>query len=267
MKLISLNTYGGRFFEPIMEFIKQNSADTDIFCFQELLHNEKDMVEVGLFRANFFSEISRALPEFTGTFAPVQPGVYPHGDTTHEIAFGLGILINKKFSIKNSGNFFIVGNELSYITGQVTTLPYKAQFIQLSIEDKSLTVCNVHGTAFPSDKLDNPARLEQSKKILDFIASQDGEKIITGDFNLFPETDSIKIFEKERLNNLVKDFNIKTTRGSLIKKLHPEYIKPDGTMQEFADYTFISSGIKPTNYTVPDLPISDHLPLILEFKI
>ncbi len=41
MKLITLNTNGGRVFEPLMNFIKTHSSDTDIFCFQEVF-NGKD---------------------------------------------------------------------------------------------------------------------------------------------------------------------------------------------------------------------------------
>ncbi len=267
MKLISLNTYGGRFFEPIIEFIKQNSVDTDIFCFQELLHTEKNITKIGEFRANFFLEISRALPGFKGNFVPVQPGVYPDGDTTDDISFGLGIFIKNKFNIQNSGDFFIAGDKHSYIAGQLTTLPFKMQYIQLLIDNQTLTICDVHGTAFPIDKLDSDQRIEQSKKILDFVNNLPGEKIITGDFNLFPNTKSIGMFEENGFKNLVKDYNIQTTRGSLIKKLHPEYFTNGRIPQEFADYTFVSPGIQVKNYTVPDLPISDHLPLIMEFEI
>lgn len=267
MKLISLNTYGGRFFEPVMEFIKQHSTDTDIFCFQELLHTTSDTINIAEFRANFFSEISQALPEFKGTFVPVQPGAYPGGDTTPDIIFGLGIFIKNKFEIKKTGDFYIVGHEQSFQTGIQNTLPFKAQFHQLSIAKKLLTICNVHGTAWPVDKLDSEERLAQSKKILDLVNNLPGEKIITGDFNLFPNTKSIGLFEENGFKNLVKDFNIQTTRGSLIKKLHPEYFADGRVFQEFADYTFVSPGIQVRDYTVPDLPISDHLPLILEFEI
>ncbi len=266
MKLISLNTYCGYFFEPLMAFIEKNSADTDIFCLQELLHNENNNFHSGPFRANFFSEISRVLKNFEGIFVPVQRGVNPAGDTDKNVYFGLGIFIKNKFKVQNSGDFFIVGNGHSYVKGKETTLPFKMQYLQFLIGKNLLTICNVHGTAWPVNKLDSDERLEQSKKILNFVNKQPGEKIITGDFNLFPQTKSVTIFEDAGFCNLVKNFNISTTRGSLIKKMHPEYYVAGRIFQEFADYTFVSPGIKVKNYTVPDLPLSDHLPLILEFN-
>lgn len=267
MKLISLNTYGGYFFEPLMDFIRLHSKNTDIFCFQELLDTPDNIKHTTKFRANFFSEISRALPEHTGIFAPVQHGFTPGGDTKDNVDFGLGMFIKNKFNTQNIGDLFIVGNENSYTIGETQSLPFKMQHAQLLIENQLLTICNTHGTAWPINKLDSDERLEQSKKIIDFLNSQSGEKIITGDFNLFPETKSIKMFEESNFHNLIKDYNIKSTRGTLVKQLHPEYADTPAGFQEFADYTFVSSGIKPNNYFVPDLPISDHLPLILEFSI
>ncbi|MBI5221501.1 MAG: endonuclease/exonuclease/phosphatase family protein [Candidatus Magasanikbacteria bacterium] len=267
MKLLSLNTYCGYFFEPLMAFIEKNATDTDIFCFQELMHNDENHFHSGPFRANFFSEISKVLKDFQGIFAPVQPGVNPDGDTDENIYFGLGIFIKNKFKIQNNGDFFIVGDEQSYVKGQEKTLPFKIQYAQFIIGKKLFTICNVHGTAWPVNKLDSDERLEQSQKILSFVNKQLGEKIITGDFNLFPQTKSVTIFEEAGFRNLVKDFNISSTRGSLIKKMHPEYYAVGRVFQEFADYTFVSPGIEVKKYSVPDLPLSDHLPLILEFNI
>ena len=36
MKLVSLNTWGGKAYKPLIDFIKQQARDTDIFCFQEV---------------------------------------------------------------------------------------------------------------------------------------------------------------------------------------------------------------------------------------
>jgi len=265
MKIISLNTYGGCFFEPLIDFISQHQ-DSDFFCFQELLNTQKDIIKCEQFRANFFEEINKVLPNFSGTFSTVQSGVVPVGDTDKAIDFGLGLFFKNDFLVKSQGDAFIVGNEKSYEYGKNYTLPFKMQWADFEIDGKILTVVNVHGTAFPFNKLDTPERLEQSQRILDLIKQKPGEKIIMGDFNLFPNTKSISLFEEAGLKNLIKDFNITTTRGSLVRQLHPEYGQNPNGWQEFADYTFVSSGIKVKSFNVPDLPLSDHLPMILEFS-
>jgi endonuclease/exonuclease/phosphatase family metal-dependent hydrolase len=43
--------------------------------------------------------------------------------------------------------------------------------------------------------------------------------------------------------------------------------KPFYGKQPFADYIFITPDIKVKNFEVPDLEISDHLPMILDFDI
>jgi exonuclease III len=36
MKIITLNTWGGKIYKELMDFVNKNK-DTDIFCFQEIL--------------------------------------------------------------------------------------------------------------------------------------------------------------------------------------------------------------------------------------
>lgn len=267
MKLISLNTFGGTFFEPLMAYIREEASDTDIFCFQEILDTKGDIQESMGARANLFAEISEALPGFNGFFSPVQMNFVPAGPTDDNIEFGLAIFINKNIPIHSTGNFFLYGQQNALLPSDITTLPTEAQYVQFFVDKKMVTVCNVHGTAWPGDKLDSSIRLEQTRKILAFVNNQPGEKIICGDFNLFPNTRSVEQFEESGFCNLIKEYNIQTTRGSLIKKIHPEYANTPGGFQEFADYTFVTPGISVTSFDVPDLPISDHLPMVVEFDV
>jgi endonuclease/exonuclease/phosphatase family metal-dependent hydrolase len=81
--------------------------------------------------------------------------------------------------------------------------------------------------------------------------------VLIGDFNLLPETESVRLLEAG-LSNLVIERAIPSTRS----RLNPYY----GTPQEqpHADYAFISPGLRVTGFEVPDVAISDHLPLILD---
>lgn len=87
-----------------------------------------------------------------------------------------------------------------------------------------------------------------------------GGKVLCGDFNLLPQTKSIAMLEG-RMRNLIKEYNIKTTRS----KLNPYHGTP--TEQHFADYVFVSEDIKVLDFKVPEAEVSDHLPMILEFEI
>ena len=125
--------------------------------------------------------------------------------------------------------------------------------------DKEISVSNFHGIPFPGNKLDTDKRLTEVKRTKEIIFSKGESQILVGDFNLLPETQSIKIFEED-MRNLIKEFNIQITRSTL----SPFYGRPD--FQKFADYTFVSPDVRVKNFTVPDVEVSDHLPMILEFS-
>ena len=38
MKIISLNTFGGTYFNHLMEFAGEHAETTDVFCFQEMFY-------------------------------------------------------------------------------------------------------------------------------------------------------------------------------------------------------------------------------------
>lgn len=265
MKLISLNVYGGYFFESFLSFVKENISDTDFFCFQEILNTPEKLPTGAAPYLRTFSELENILLGFTGFFFPAQDNYEPIANGKSEASCGLAIFVNKKIAIHGKGDFFIRNQRNSFISPDIATFPNNVGYVQLNIGGKILTICNVYGTSTPGDKLDTPERLLQSQKILDFISNQLGEKIIVGDFNLLPDTRSINVFEEAGFRNLIKEFDISTTRGSLIKKMKPELGVGEYGWQEFADYTFVSSGINPLQFSVPDLPISDHLPMVLEF--
>ncbi len=267
MKLISLNTWGGCLFESLITFIKDNAKNTDFFCFQEILHTPDSSMDVQTPNHHLFSEVTNILPDFTGFFAAAQDNYESITNGPSEATLGLAIFVKKKYVINDKGDFFINNQRNSFVPPDYATMPNNLSYIQLNIGGKHLTICNVYGAACPVNKLDSPDRILQSQKILNFVLSQPGEKIIAGDFNLLPNTKSIYMFEENGFHNLIKDFNIFTTRGSTIKKLKPELGTGEYGWQEFADYTFVSSGVKTIEFLVPDLPISDHLPMILEFKI
>jgi endonuclease/exonuclease/phosphatase family metal-dependent hydrolase len=105
-----------------------------------------------------------------------------------------------------------------------------------------------------SIKTDTEAKIEQSNKILELTEKTNGKKVIIGDFNLLPNTKSIQMIGEE-YTDLIKKFDIKSTRSSLYTK----------TLR-YSDYTFTYKEIEVIDFSVPDLNVSDHLPLLLHFR-
>ncbi|NQW58861.1 MAG: endonuclease/exonuclease/phosphatase family protein [Polynucleobacter sp.] len=124
--------------------------------------------------------------------------------------------------------------------------------------NKTYNLINYHGIALPGHKNDTKSRIKASRLIIKCLNSLDGHKIIGGDFNLNPESKSIRMFEQAGYLNLIKEYNIKTTRNNNAWKLYP-----DGK-QYYADYTLVDSDLKINSFDVINTQISDHLPMVLD---
>lgn len=262
MKVVSLNTFSGYFFPALSDFIVQHAPTTDVFMFQEVYNAPLNIPDIEGHHTKLFSEIQELLPEFFGIFFEAKKErVWEENGVPIDVPFGNATFVRRSIAIVGSDFLHLSSvNETHFSKGS-------ALITRLQANESFFTVCNVHGCAAPVDKRDCPERIEASQEIIDFLETIDGHKIIGGDFNLFPDTRSIEIFEESGFKNLIIDYGISTTRGTLLKQMHPEYGTPPNKFQEFADYTFVSPGVRVRSFEVPDLPISDHLPMILEFDI
>ena len=261
MKLICLNTWGGRIYEPLMKFVREQSESTDIFCFQEVYRSPRKDIEISnKTRVHILDELAAALPGFNYVFHPIVSGIDDSGPVDFEIEIGQAEFVKKSIPIVSSGEVQI------YLPGDKTMrdvyefMPRNFGYSKTIHEGKPLTIINLHGLTYKTDdKLDNPKRLEQSRVIKEFAIKEKGEVIICGDFNILPQAESITMFD-DSFTELVKKYNIQSTR-SKISKWH-------GTPGEykFSDYVFVSPSIEITDFKVPDVEVSDHLPLIMEFR-
>ncbi|MBI2039979.1 endonuclease/exonuclease/phosphatase family protein [Candidatus Microgenomates bacterium] len=261
MKLISLNTYGGKYFKPLINFIRQFESDIDIFCFQEVFSTTSNFKQFPEYRANLLEEISKILPEFNYFFNPVMEELDTYANPVDfDLKHGLAIFVKKDILLKNYQTFFLYKDSVvKIIKKDFSDIPVNIQLLSFIKKDTEFIVCNFHGTAYPGSKLDTSQRIEQSQKIMDLLKEKVGAKIVVGDFNLMPNTQSVNILEKD-LINLIKEYNIDKTRS----RLSPFYGKSD--FQKFADYTFVTNDVNVEKFEVPEVEISDHLPMILEFS-
>jgi endonuclease/exonuclease/phosphatase family metal-dependent hydrolase len=262
MKLISLNTWGGgKIFEPLIEFIESHRDSTDILCFQEMSSSpEPGQDEDDTGKQDLFERLENILPDHKGYFAATMEH-WHWRPRDYQVAMGNAIFVHKNLEVIENGEVFIRGqknalNVTEALQGNWFSMPRVLQFVQIKNSDVPLNIFNYHGIWHTSGKGDMPERHEQSDKILKVMEGFEGRKILCGDFNLEMNTESVRKLE-ENMRNLVKDFKIETTRSDL-------YPKKD--LMPYADYTFVTPDIKVEKFSVPNEPISDHLPMILEFN-
>lgn len=128
------------------------------------------------------------------------------------------------------------------------------QHVQVVINGKKLNLLNHHGHHIDSHKLGDDETMRQVTQIIEYIKNLEGSVILCGDFNLSPESESIKAIN-EKLVNLSVEHKLKTTRSKLTDK------------NEVCDYIFVSHGIKVNDFFMDDTIISDHNALILDFDL
>lgn len=258
MKIISLNIAFGEKLQPLLEFIKTNSFETDIFCFQEVLFGkDRSFSKENHARLNIFSEIQGILPDFDSNvfLAPLKAIYIKNELLPKDVRPGMAIFYRKKLNIINLGGYKTYKGEVEGMSyGAMVT--GNCQWIEIREDDReSFLINHIHGIyQIDTNKRDTEARKIQSQTIINFFNSQKGKKLLIGDFNLLPDTTSIEILESN-MRNLIKEFKITNTRSRFYEK-----------SIRYADYAFISRDVIVNEFKVLEDQVSDHLPLELEFE-
>jgi len=252
MKIITLNAWCGRAGSSVYDFF-ETYKDIDIFCLQEVdLDGSKfgtDVTGVNPPAGDpfLFRSIQDILPDHHGFFAPILSSWW-----------GNAIFISNELyrNVTAYGEVLVSDEQQKYMTYD-TWFRRSLQWVDFSKDGKEYTLINYHGLwEKEKGKDDSSDRLGQSQNIIDFMKTKDERKIIlTGDFNLSPDTKSLKMFSDFGLVDLIDIYNITDTRTSLYQKEN-----------RFADYTFVSSEIKIEEFKVLPDEVSDHAPLYLAIK-
>lgn len=224
VKLISLNTWAGRAGkEGLLDFFRRHK-DADIFCLQEMWeggHHHAprwgDNIDTSL-----LTNIGKVLNEHVSFFRP-----------HYHDWWGLAIFAKKNLKIQQEGELFVYKEKKDSWGDDAVNHARNIQYLTLDTPKGLRTAVNFHGLWTGGEKDDTDERLLQSDNILRFLKTLSHPYVLCGDFNLLPETQSLKKLENAGMRNLIKEFAIISTRSS-------HYKKP----ARFADYTLVSDGVK-----------------------
>lgn len=253
MKLITLNIWGGKLFQPFLEFIKEYSDSVDVFCFQEIYRSPTDKVIGREMHSNIYGEIGKILTNHQGYFATHLVGYDLNGKVNFPLEDGLAIFISKEIQVNECKDIFIYRSGFELLNDDVKTIPRNLQYVSFSFNKNDYLVSHFHGIWYPKTKVDTKDRIKQSQIINGFLSSKKERKILCGDFNLLPNTQSMKMLENG-MKNLIKEYNIPTTRNKHYKR-----------EEKHADYILTSLDVNIKNFKVLNIEASDHLPLLLQF--
>ncbi len=136
-------------------------------------------------------------------------------------------------------------------------LPRLLQRVVVEFSNFALNIYNVHGPWNLRGEKDTEKRLKMSEIITKEVANKN-KVILAGDFNVRPQTKTIKNIEVY-LKNVFKN-GLETT-------FNMKYKTDPGYATAVVDMVFVSPDIQVVEYYCPQVDISDHLPLIAVFDI
>lgn len=253
MKIVTLNTWGGRAGrEGLLAFFEKYKNEVDVFCLQEVWSAPYDTYEghaAGGLAISHDHVMVYGLQEITAVLHDHAPYFRPHLLND----YGLAMFVRKDLSLQEEGELFVYRQKGYVPDGDLGNHARNIQYAMFNAQKEQCTVINFHGLWNGKGKTDSEDRLRQSENIITFLKTINVPYVLCGDFNLLPDTQSIRMFEEFGLRNLITEYGITSTRTS-------HYTKPE----KYADYIFVSEGITVSDFRVLPEEVSDHAALLVE---
>ncbi len=250
-RFVTLNIFnGGRLLQNAIDFL--TDTNPDIFFIQEAYDGD-DPTHEPRFRTT--EVISAAFPEYFSHFCPV------YLDTRGvEGPIEDGQVIYSRYPLSNVSSHFLdipYGEYSQDDWGDFTQFPAMIQYADVLIGATSIRLANVHGPVNYDGKLDDGRRRKMRDSILKYTAGYE-RVIAAGDFNMQPETKTIDALE-ERFVNIFK--------GELRSTFNMKHKERPGYATAVVDMVLATPNLMVTNHHCPDVDVSDHMPLVVDFKL
>lgn len=264
-RILCLNAWGGRFQPELTAYLAASEAD--VICLQEVIHTPAPPAPMLRYRddgmdlpqrADMFDDLRRALPGYHATFCPAARGALWHGSDRVETWWGLATFVRRAVPVIAQAQGFVhggfgpdgFGDHPRSRTGH-------ALRVWADALDGAVSLAQMHGLRDLGGKHDTPARTAQAHrfaKMLRHVAEPDDLRLACGDFNVLPDSETLRILAADGLTELVTSHGHPGTRTR-------HYTKP----QPFADYMAISDPSRIAAFhVVRDPDVSDHCPLVLD---
>jgi endonuclease/exonuclease/phosphatase family metal-dependent hydrolase len=268
MKLLSLNV---ALFETnndlLLKFLSEQKFD--ILCLQEVSEKIDSSADPDFISKNYIDKATLNLKySFFGQTLLAHDFHLKnfHQKENFDYDFGgylqSGNYLKSKFKIINKSSVFVKGNrsqiEITDWSGWPKDQNKAVQVVDLQLPNlKKLRILNYHGI-WTKEKIGNEETLKACQKILALAKEVDYSTIIVGDFNLFPDTESMQVFYNDFVS-LVDKYDIQTTR--------PKSNELSNLKRNVVDFVLVSRDIKVNSFAVLNSDVSDHLPLVLDFEV
>lgn len=250
IKLISINVYvGGKIWDNLVNFIK--SEDPDILLLQEVFNGTNPTLPKNYRTYQEFKKLGFMSSSFEQAFIyEDERGLTPEGNA-----------IFSKFEIADSKMYFLNPSDFAQCYKDIPenwpVLPRIAQQCEIIHEDQKINVVNVQGIWDLAG--DNPS--EAREKMISLILENTRDLknvIIAGDTNANINNPVLNMLEE--VYQPVFGAELKST-FNMLHKTNPGYATAA------VDLMFISKDVQIISKAVPQVDVSDHLPVVVELEL
>ncbi len=247
LKIISFNTWYSKFWSKMVPYLQ--SVNADIICLQEVSRNWPNF---GLEKVDVVEKITQALPGYSCVYAPILARV-------------------EKGIVQDLGNLTlckrnIVQKKIHYLFQQPDWKidDYENQArnmveVQLDCDGELLSIFNTH-LSYSARFVDSPRKILESQKMKKIIEKRE-HAILCGDLNSPPNS---KVIEELRSILPRGDYSSEFTFAKYPFDYNGFHVS---SLEYKLDYILATSSVKIENVHVPDISISDHLPIVADVQI
>lgn len=247
LKFLTYNLWYSKNWKAEIRFLQKQNAD--IFTLQEVT---KNLPKFGLDNTDVFNELKRSFPNYQGFFAPITRKI----ENGKEISFGNAIF--SRYPIVSSQAYYFL-KPLGWTDDYENQSRNLAEAV-IRISNRLLYVFTTHLTYSPGF-IDTVNKVKEAKKIVDIIEDKT-PFILAGDFNSHPSTKVI-----ETISRIVPYLDKKENKSTWTKQPFSYKDFSENELRWKLDYVFASRELSCINYQLENISLSDHLPIIVDFKI
>ncbi len=256
MKYLQLNIWdGGKLFDSLISFIAD--LQPDFASFQEVIlpvrRNSK------LRGCDFLDTMSEMTDLKHLSFIPHMSyiGKEKFLGVGEELYVGTAI-VSKYPVLSQKGTYY--HSTFRKVNGpeeHPSSIPRLVHEVVFDVDGTSVNILTTHGV-WGEDGRDNTTRDKMSKAIIDALKGKE-RALFSGDLNTEPDTHALQniraIMQDPFFDNVTSTFNKKQKDTST------------KSWDFVVDHVFVSQDISIHKAEIPDVDVSDHMPLVVEFSI
>lgn len=251
IKFLQLNMYMGKCMDNLLPYLKEQ--DFDILSFQEVSGDA-----ISFHKANTFQQICNL--GYEGELSVT----WRYKGNPHSF-FGEAIFFKPSFTFLHKDEIWLKPYaELATLDGFASEdFPKSVLSVTLEKEGKKIDVLSAH-LAWSPIADDTPEKLRQATIFIDYLKTVREPFILSGDFNVSPETKVVEMIDKFG-RNLTKKYKLTNTMNLRIHRNKEALLKEGGVA---VDYIYTSRDITVKKFDLlENLDLSDHLGLYMEAEI